>query len=66
MSSFMILFFFFSRFIYPGIIAIVISSCTFPPGLGQFFAGEVCIIDNLKDENSCLVQFLGHVFTIKP
>ncbi|KAJ8320296.1 hypothetical protein KUTeg_001883 [Tegillarca granosa] len=28
------------RFIYPGLVALVISSITFPPGLGQFFAGE--------------------------
>ena len=40
-------FVFFSRFIYPGIIAIVISSCTFPPGLGQFFAGEVSVTEEL-------------------
>ncbi|XP_052225774.1 chloride channel protein-like isoform X1 [Dreissena polymorpha] len=27
-----------NRFIYPGIITLVVVSCTFPPGLGQFFA----------------------------
>jgi chloride channel 2 len=32
---------FFSRFIYPGLVTLVISSLTFPLGLGQFFAGEV-------------------------
>lgn len=30
-----------SRFLYPGMIAILISTLTFPPGLGQFFAGQV-------------------------
>ncbi|BFZ23826.1 hypothetical protein BsWGS_26865 [Bradybaena similaris] len=30
-----------NRFIYPSIITFVISSLTFPPGLGQFFAGEL-------------------------
>ncbi|CAC5376913.1 CLCN2 [Mytilus coruscus] len=28
-----------NRFIYPGMVAFVISSLTFPPGFGQFFAG---------------------------
>ncbi|XP_041377923.1 chloride channel protein 2-like [Gigantopelta aegis] len=30
-----------NRFIYPGLVALVISSMTFPPGLGQFFAGHL-------------------------
>ncbi|CAI9731394.1 channel 2 isoform X3 [Octopus vulgaris] len=30
-----------NRFIYPGIIAILISTLTFPPGLGQYFAGQL-------------------------
>ncbi|KAL5015355.1 hypothetical protein ScPMuIL_009625 [Solemya velum] len=30
-----------NRFLYPGLIALVIASLTFPPGLGQFFAGEL-------------------------
>ncbi|XP_060599936.1 chloride channel protein 2-like isoform X2 [Ruditapes philippinarum] len=30
-----------NRFIYPGLVALVISSSTFPPGLGQYFAGEL-------------------------
>ncbi|XP_067658627.1 chloride channel protein 2-like [Haliotis asinina] len=30
-----------NRFIYPGLVALVISSLTFPPGLGQFFAGHL-------------------------
>lgn len=35
--------FHFSRFIYPGLVALIISSLTFPPGLGQFFSGEVSV-----------------------
>lgn len=34
-------YFFFSRLLYPGIVTFVIASCTFPPGMGQFMAGEV-------------------------
>ncbi|GFO05792.1 chloride channel protein [Plakobranchus ocellatus] len=30
-----------NRFIYPSIITFIIASLTFPPGLGQFFAGEL-------------------------
>ncbi|ESO95685.1 hypothetical protein LOTGIDRAFT_160236 [Lottia gigantea] len=30
-----------NRFIYPGFIALLISTLTFPPGLGQFFAGQL-------------------------
>ncbi|XP_021350073.1 chloride channel protein 2-like isoform X2 [Mizuhopecten yessoensis] len=30
-----------NRFIYPGLVALVIASLTFPPGLGQFFAGNL-------------------------
>lgn len=30
-----------NRFLYPGIIAILISTLTFPPGSGQFFAGQL-------------------------
>ncbi|XP_064610783.1 chloride channel protein 2-like isoform X2 [Liolophura sinensis] len=30
-----------NRFIYPGLVALIISSLTFPPGLGQFFSGEL-------------------------
>lgn len=30
-----------NRFIYPGLVTLVISSLTFPLGLGQFFAGEL-------------------------
>lgn len=39
--------FFYSRFMYPAIITIVISSLTFPLGLGQFMAAEVSIIDKI-------------------
>lgn len=39
--------FFCSRFMYPAIITIVISSLTFPLGLGQFMAAEVSIIDKI-------------------
>lgn len=35
------LFFLFSRLIYPGVITFLIASVTFPPGFGQFMAGEV-------------------------
>ncbi|XP_055864157.1 chloride channel protein 2-like isoform X2 [Biomphalaria glabrata] len=30
-----------NRFIYPSVITFVIASMTFPPGLGQFFAGKL-------------------------
>ncbi|XP_050414602.1 chloride channel protein 2 isoform X1 [Patella vulgata] len=30
-----------NRFIYPGFIALLISTLTFPPGFGQFFAGQL-------------------------
>ncbi|KAK3105413.1 hypothetical protein FSP39_024702 [Pinctada imbricata] len=30
-----------NRFIYPGIVAFTIASLTFPPGFGQFFAGQL-------------------------
>lgn len=30
-----------SRLIYPGVITFLIASLTFPPGFGQFMAGEV-------------------------
>ncbi|XP_033764396.1 chloride channel protein 2-like isoform X1 [Pecten maximus] len=30
-----------NRFIYPGLVAFMIASLTFPPGLGQFFAGNL-------------------------
>lgn len=32
---------FFSRLLYPGVVTLVIASFTFPPGMGQFMAGEV-------------------------
>lgn len=41
---FMLSIFTFSRFIYPGMVAFVISSLTFPPGFGQFFAGMVSLL----------------------
>lgn len=30
-----------SRVLYPVIVTLVISTLTFPPGFGQFMAGEV-------------------------
>ena len=35
------LFFLPSRLIYPGVISFLIATVTFPPGFGQFMAGEV-------------------------
>lgn len=35
------LFFLSSRLIYPGVISFLIATLTFPPGFGQFMAGEV-------------------------
>lgn len=35
--------FYFSRLIYPGVVTLIIASLTFPPGFGQFMAGEVSI-----------------------
>lgn len=31
----------FSRFLYPGIVALIIASITYPLGTGQFIAGEL-------------------------
>lgn len=31
----------FSRFLYPGILALIVSSVSFPLGLGQFCAGHI-------------------------
>lgn len=36
-----IYFFIFSRFLYPGIIALIVSSISYPLGTGQFIAGEL-------------------------
>lgn len=33
--------FLFSRLVYPGVITFLIATVTFPPGFGQFMAGEV-------------------------
>lgn len=35
--------FFCSRLIYPGVITFLIATLTFPPGFGQFMAGEVSV-----------------------
>jgi len=35
----------FSRFIYPSFVAFLVGGCLFPPGLGQFMAGEVRTFD---------------------
>jgi len=35
------LFIFFSRFLYPGFLALLVSSISFPLGTGQFLAGEL-------------------------
>lgn len=32
--------FIFSRFLYPGIVSLLVSSVSFPLGLGQFMAGD--------------------------
>ncbi|XP_023659535.2 chloride channel protein 1-like [Paramormyrops kingsleyae] len=29
------------RFVYPGVVTFLVASLTFPPGFGQFFAGEL-------------------------
>ena len=31
----------FSRFLYPGILALIVASLSYPPYLGQFIAGEL-------------------------
>lgn len=31
----------FSRFLYPGIVALIVASLTYPLGTGQFIAGEL-------------------------
>lgn len=35
------LFFFLSRFLYPGIVTLLVASVSFPLGLGQFIAGDL-------------------------
>lgn len=32
---------FFSRFLYPGIVALIVSSISYPLGTGRFIAGEL-------------------------
>lgn len=32
---------FFSRFLYPGIVALMVASVTYPLGTGQYIAGEL-------------------------
>lgn len=32
---------FFSRFLYPGILALIVAAVSYPPGFGQFIAGEL-------------------------
>lgn len=34
-------FYFCSRFLYPGIVALTVASFTYPLGTGQFIAGEL-------------------------
>lgn len=34
-------YFSFSRFLYPGILALIVSSISYPLGTGQFIAGEL-------------------------
>ncbi|ELK27010.1 Chloride channel protein 1 [Myotis davidii] len=49
------------RLLYPGIVTFVIASCTFPPGMGQFMAGELMpreAISTLFDNNTW-VKHLG-------
>nr|XP_039270307.1 chloride channel protein 2-like [Styela clava] len=44
-----------SRFIYPALVSIIISSITFPGGLGQFMAGELTLkeaVDTLFDNKT--------------
>ncbi|XP_070207143.1 chloride channel protein 2-like [Littorina saxatilis] len=50
-----------NRFIYPGIIALVVSSLTFPPGLGQFFAGMLTNKKAINDLFSNITWTLGQV-----
>ena len=45
-----------SRLIYPGAVTLIIATLTFPPGFGQFMAGEVLRINkqtNQKNLHSC-------------
>uniref|UniRef100_A0A8C3VZC1 Chloride channel protein n=1 Tax=Catagonus wagneri TaxID=51154 RepID=A0A8C3VZC1_9CETA len=49
------------RLLYPGIVTFIIASCTFPPGIGQFMAGELMpreAISTLFD-NSTWVKHAG-------
>ncbi|ELK13763.1 Chloride channel protein, skeletal muscle [Pteropus alecto] len=46
---------FLSRLLYPGVVTFVIASFTFPPGMGQFMAGELMpreAISTLFDNNT--------------
>ncbi|KAF4533368.1 hypothetical protein B566_EDAN002766 [Ephemera danica] len=29
------------RFLYPGVVALMVASCSYPPGIGQFMAGDL-------------------------
>lgn len=39
---------FYSRFLYPGILALIVSSFSYPLGTGQFIAGELSTHDQVS------------------
>lgn len=44
------IYFSFSRFLYPALVVLTVSTITFPPGIGQFLAGDL----NTHDQVSAL------------
>ena len=58
----------FSRFIFPSVVAVLLSALMFPPGLGQFMAGEVSNNNNNNNNNNEFIQctyiYILHTFRI--
>lgn len=47
-DKFLITFLIYSRFLYPGILALIVSSLSYPLGTGQFIAGELSTHDQVS------------------
>ncbi|KAF3699361.1 Chloride channel protein 2 [Channa argus] len=46
------------RLVYPALVTLVVSTLTFPPGFGQFMAGQVCLV---RKHNS---QLFRNIFLV--
>lgn len=40
--------FYYSRFLYPGIVSLIVASLTYPNGVGQFIAGQLSTHDQVS------------------